>query len=362
MSEHFDLIVTGGGPAGTAAAIGAARAGWRVLLLEKSRFPRHKVCGEFVSAEAVDLLRSLLGGRPDPTIDTAPELGHVDLFLEGTRLQATITPAARSIPRFAMDQALWDAAKRAGVTALENVPADSVREDRGFVVATSGQSYSASALVNAAGRWSILNANVVKHGWIGLKAHFTEADPAPGVQLYFFPGGYCGVQAVGAHEVNVCGLAERHTAKRIEEMFSLEPQLHRRSQGWQQVTAGTSTYPLVFRQPSPVTGRCLNVGDAAAFVDPFIGDGISIALQTGMLAAQMLLASGSTQIAAQRYAVAYRANVMPVIQRSQQLRKLLQAPRAWRSLGMMAMRSRWISDWAVRTTRAQMRLDLGNAV
>jgi len=57
----YDLIVIGGGPAGSAAAIAAARAGAQVLLLERGRYPRHKVCGEFVSAESLDLLSTLLG-------------------------------------------------------------------------------------------------------------------------------------------------------------------------------------------------------------------------------------------------------------------------------------------------------------
>ena len=57
---HYDLIIIGGGPAGTSAAITAARSGAKVLLLERSRFPRHKVCGEFVSAESLELLANLL--------------------------------------------------------------------------------------------------------------------------------------------------------------------------------------------------------------------------------------------------------------------------------------------------------------
>src|ERR1041385_2073289 len=61
MSDRYDLAVIGGGPAGTAAAITAARRGKRVALLERGRYPRHKVCGEFVSAESLELLEALLG-------------------------------------------------------------------------------------------------------------------------------------------------------------------------------------------------------------------------------------------------------------------------------------------------------------
>src|SRR5438128_8398572 len=60
ITRMYDLIIIGAGPAGSSAAITAARSGARVLLLERGRFPRHKVCGEFVSAESLDLLSSLL--------------------------------------------------------------------------------------------------------------------------------------------------------------------------------------------------------------------------------------------------------------------------------------------------------------
>ena len=59
---EFDLAIIGGGPAGASAAITAARLGARVALLEAGEFPRHKVCGEFVSAESLDILRDLLYG------------------------------------------------------------------------------------------------------------------------------------------------------------------------------------------------------------------------------------------------------------------------------------------------------------
>src|SRR5712692_3277910 len=103
----YDLIVIGGGPAGTSAAITAARNGARVLLLERGRFPRHKVCGEFVSAESLDLLRDLLAPPHRQLISDAPRIAHSRIFADGATLSAEIAPPAASITRFDLDSALW---------------------------------------------------------------------------------------------------------------------------------------------------------------------------------------------------------------------------------------------------------------
>ena len=109
---EFDAAVIGGGPAGTAAAITVARLGARVGLFEAGEFLRHKVCGEFVSAESLDVLRDLLRSMPaaEAMLRTAPVIDHTRLFLEGRVIQARVNPPALSIPRYALDSLLWQLA------------------------------------------------------------------------------------------------------------------------------------------------------------------------------------------------------------------------------------------------------------
>src|SRR5690348_6454788 len=100
----YDLIVIGGGPAGAAAAITGARRGARVLLLERSRYPRHKVCGEFVSPESLSLLASLLHGTGgEELLRQAPRVGRARLHSDGAILEARIQPAASSLSRYQLD-------------------------------------------------------------------------------------------------------------------------------------------------------------------------------------------------------------------------------------------------------------------
>src|SRR5262252_4580934 len=95
--QIFDLAVIGGGPAGTSAAITAARAGVRVLLLERGKLPRQRVCGEFVSAESLDLLAALLGHGVDAETVRIPE---ARLFVDGSVISTPVAAPAASIARF----------------------------------------------------------------------------------------------------------------------------------------------------------------------------------------------------------------------------------------------------------------------
>lgn len=103
----YDLIIIGGGPAGAAAAISAARQGASVLLLERGRFPRHKVCGEFVSAESLGLLEALFDPEACTVLQDAVRIPRARIFLDGRILVARVTPPAASLARYDLDAALW---------------------------------------------------------------------------------------------------------------------------------------------------------------------------------------------------------------------------------------------------------------
>ena len=338
----YDVIVIGAGPAGCSAAIGAARSGASVLLLERGRFPRHKVCGEFVSAESLHLLEQLLTPEHRALIGNAPLIAQGRIFSDGAEIPAEINPAAASIARHDLDFALWQSALRAGVDARDQCTVQSVEHiSQRFKVSTATEAFEGKSLVNATGRWSFLTSAATrersaKNRWVGLKAHFREHNAAASVDLYFFPGGYCGVQPVTALAngsgtiINACAMVRADVATNLDQVFAAHPALYSRSIAWEPVMAPVSTSPLVFHEPEPVQDGMLQVGDSATFVDPFIGDGISLALRSGNLAAGCLQPffrnECSLPQAAADYARLYRRQLAPVFHASSKLRNFMKLP------------------------------------
>jgi menaquinone-9 beta-reductase len=336
---HYDLIIAGAGPAGSAAAITAARSGVKVLLLERGRFPRPKVCGEFVSAESLELLEHLLAPECRSLMVRALRIPQGRIFADGSEIRAEINPPAASITRFELDDALWKSALQSGVDAREQVTVTDIEGSGPFTVRTDGESLEGKAVVNAAGRWSNLTSPQIRQShqpdrWIGLKAHFREAHPPASVDLYFFAGGYCGVQPVSQQNrsaaVNACAMVKVQAATTLLEVLSLHPALKERASQWQRLTDAVSTSPLIFHEPNPVQDWLVQIGDAATFVDPFVGDGISLALRSGALAAQclgrFLDGRGTLEEALDDYRINYQRRLAQVFRASSILRKLLAWP------------------------------------
>jgi flavin-dependent dehydrogenase len=377
-SRAFDLAVIGGGPAGTSAAITAARTGARVLLLERGRLPRQRVCGEFVSSESLTLLAGLLEQTAPDLLRQAIRIPEARLFFDGRALAAPVDPPAASIARFDLDFALWQAAEQCGVvTRTEMAVERIVRDDFFHLTTNAGEAqnmppknkFRARAVINATGRWSNLRrqslaeeSNSTKK-WLGLKAHFSEPAPNPSVDLYFFEGGYCGVQPVTVADnasstgrINACAMVRSDVARSLKEVFAQQPQLAERALHWQPLTEVVSTSPLIFRDPEPVDNGILLAGDAAGFLDPFVGDGISLALRSGALAAECLMpflsSHGSLAAAASQYQRQYRERLLPVFRNSSKLRRLLGLPRlVRRAVGHLLETTPAVSRLLVRLTR-----------
>jgi flavin-dependent dehydrogenase len=340
---RYDLVVIGAGPAGCSAAITAARTGASVLLLERGHFPRHRVCGEFVSAESLALLQNLLAPSHRGLIAKAPRVSYSRIFVDAAELRAEITPPAASITRFDLDIALWDSCAEARVELRDDCLVQSVKGTGPFHATTKTESFESRAIINATGRWSTFTspatrARATKERWIGVKAHFRESTipVPPSVDLYFFDGGYCGVQPVSANQngeataVNACAMVRADVATDLHEVLQLHPALRERSRSWQLTMDPVSTAPLVFHPPEPVQNGMLQTGDSATFVDPFIGDGISLALRSGDLAGNGLAPffrnECSLASATENYAQLYQTRLAPVFRASSRLRSFLRWP------------------------------------
>jgi flavin-dependent dehydrogenase len=363
----YDLIVIGGGPAGTSTAITAARGGARVLVLERGQFPRHKVCGEFVSPESLTLLHELLDSSFLDLLDRVVRISRVRFFIDRQVLHAPLQPAAASIARLELDNVLWQSALKSGVETRQRVLVRDISGSGPFAAATSIGHFEACAIVNASGRWSNLTVpqsatNNREEKWLGLKAHFSQPIPSDSVDLYFFEGGYCGVQPVSLHadlapsRINACAMVRADVATSIADVLERHLALRERATLWQPLMNSITVSPLIFGTPCPVRDGILFVGDAAGFIDPFVGDGISLALRSGALAAQCLNPFFHHKIslpqAIAQYAEQYQRRFTRVFRSSSRIRRMLSLPRPVRSpiLAFLANRPS-VAEYFVRKTR-----------
>jgi flavin-dependent dehydrogenase len=278
MSSRGGISIVGAGPAGCAAALAALDAGREVTLYEKSRFPRHKVCGEFFSPEIADALIAL---RLWPAFSAArpARITNAVLWLDGAVKRFELPRTAYGLSRFAFDDLLLRECLRRGARLkAESVSAGQL--DRPCIVAHGRHS--------AAPKGERL---------FGFKAHFKGEAP-PTVELFFSGPCYMGFSPIEDGGVNVCGLAPEELLRRagFDPQPLLPEPLRDRVRNLTRTFDWIVTGPLVFRTPLE-NGSAYPAGDALGFVDPFTGSGILAALVTGRLAGQ----AASRGVAVERY-------------------------------------------------------------
>ncbi len=261
--------IIGAGPAGSSAAIAARQEGADVLLIEKSRFPRHKVCGEYLSPEVLPVLRAL--GAWDSILEARPAvMRRLILHFRSSEKRCMLPESAFGLSRYCLDQLLFNAAIKSGArNQVEPLPEP-----------------FAGSTVLAYGR---KNASPRGNRLFGFKAHFTgPANDA--VELFFFDGCYVGVNAVEDGITNVCGLGPENILSRFDfdmdaVVASSKPLANRLeplARQWKWLTTGPLVFQNAFRSGSEFSSY--PAGDALSFVDPFTGSGMLSALTTGRLA------------------------------------------------------------------------------
>jgi flavin-dependent dehydrogenase len=305
------VVIAGGGPAGAAAACLLARAGTAVTLLERDAGPRHKICGEFLSREA---LLYLTGLGVDAIGLGAAAIGALRL-VQGRRVIETALPfQAAGWSRLAMDAALLHRAEVAGAEIRRGVV---VRGAGPEGLDVDGAVMPAPILLLATGKHDLRGTPRLParapEALIGFKAHFKlaaaqRAALAGHVEVILFRDGYAGLQLIEGGVANLCLLVERarfdaagqdwaalladlgreseHLARRMEgaDMIQDRPlSIFRVPYGY--VHAGAEALPGVFR-----------LGDQAAVIPSFCGDGMSIALHSAHVAARTLLRGGDAAV------------------------------------------------------------------
>lgn len=267
------ILVMGGGPAGAAAAIAAVSEGASVRVLERSRHPKHKVCGEFLSPQVFPIL-DLLGAANLAGLKPA-SIRKCRLRFGDREKRWNLVEPAFGLSRFELDRLLLEKAGALGAVV-----------SRGESAVAGQGSGETAAIVLATGRQPVASR---QDRLFGFKAHF-EGPSDDAIELFFGRQGYVGVSPVENGWTNVCGMATEPELRRhgfdVDEYVAARHPLAERLRPLRRRMEWLMAGPLSF---SPVARaerneRVYPAGDALGFVDPFTGSGILNALFTGRMA------------------------------------------------------------------------------
>lgn len=300
--KNYDVIIIGGGLAGLTSAIHLARNNIDVLLIEKNDYPKHKVCGEYVSNEVLEYLHSLdvdvwdAGAKKIDTFDFSSK--------SGKSLSVTLPLGGFGLSRYALDKLLLDTAISNGVAIHKGTAVRAQLEGDSFVVDTKiGTQFTASYVLGAYGKRSgmdgALSRKFIKNKspWIGVKAHYKANFPENHVALHNFKGGYCGLSMVETGHVNACYLTHVDVFKEYADLEAFQKIILQKNSALRAFFDDAEMVfdkPLAISQVSfepklPVEKHILMIGDSAGLIHPLCGNGMAMAIHGAKIASELLI-------------------------------------------------------------------------
>ena len=289
--ELFDVAIVGGGPAGSSCAAFCAAAGLRVVVIEREKFPREKVCGDCINPACLPVLERLGVAAEIQTLPHAP-LNAVDFVtIGGTVVRASLAGAEMfAIKRSVFDNRLLNRAGELGAQVHEQSTVIAIHKTRGgdWKLDMVRDTILTRVLVGADGRNSTIArlSNLLprlERERVALQAHVPlPCDFGNRIVLQFLPGGYSGQAPVNETELDLCLVGTAPTIASLrswaEKKFNLPT-----DQQWRTITP-LSRAPVFSKQEN-----LFFIGDAARVVEPFTGEGIYYALRSGELAANAIV-------------------------------------------------------------------------
>lgn len=310
-----DVVVIGAGPAGSTAAIELARGGRSVVLVERSTFPREKVCGGCLSGPALQMLRELLGPARKPPGMAGKRITFV---IGAHRLTCEPKGAAWIALRSELDACLAAEAARAGAQVRFGQAAKLERGSSGWEVVVGDEHIVAGTVLVATGLSGLLRTigieglrerrPMIAQQWFqpltqtpcqGFQPVTARMPQAGEVELHWLRGGYVGVAASCAASCTVA-LACEAEATRQQSAFDYLRRMNPDATIWTILPAdaprryhakGVTGFPWLPKRWGDA--NLLLIGDAAGYAEPYSGEGIAQAMHSARCAARAVMEGGA---------------------------------------------------------------------
>ena len=294
---NVDVAIVGAGPAGSTLAALLARRGVSVALIDRDEFPRDKLCGEFLSYDAMPILDKL-----GITFD-APQITRCRVVSRRRVYEFDFPAPARGVSRLFLDDLLFRTAIQSGAQSFAGWTATSLEP---LTIERDGERrvLQPKVIVGAWGRWGRFDAQLGRrfvkdysHRSFGFKRHY-RGVVSDTIELHSFRGGYLGVSPIENELTNICGLVHASRLSNLKGRWDAfvdtirreEKQLDQMYARHEPAQDGfVSSEPVIFRARSPVERGVFMIGDASGIVDPLTGNGMAMAIQSAALAARYVI-------------------------------------------------------------------------
>ncbi len=303
MKNHSaDIIIIGGGLAGLVSAIHLSGQGLSVIVVEKHAYPKHKVCGEYISNEVLPYLQYL---GADPMVTGAKKISRFLLSTTSGKTTETVLPLGGfSVSRYTLDHFLMQNAIKNNAAVLQDTVTDvQFQGDTFHVSSREGLHLSAKVVIGAFGKRSNLDVALdrdfikTKSPFVGVKTHMQGTFPEDLVALHNFRGGYCGVSQVENGNLNVCYLANYKSFQQYKNIDAFNKEVLYRNPHLKQVFESCtpvfenplSISQVSFSDKTTVHNHMLMCGDAAGMIHPLSGNGMAMAIHSGKIASELIL-------------------------------------------------------------------------
>lgn len=333
------IVIIGGGLAGLITAIQLSRAGMTCTVFEKNEYPFHRVCGEYISNEALPFLKSN-GLLPEISLPQITRLGLSST--NGREAKLKLDLGGFGISRYCFDNHLYQIAKSNGVEFFLNAQVDEVSFQKdSFILMVNGKDHEADFIVGAFGKRSKLdvqmNRSFIKKRspYLGIKYHIKTDFPDDLIALHNFQGGYCGVSRVENSITNLCYLANRNDFRKYADISEYEHDVLFKNPLLKYIFINSEFIlekPLVineisFESKNPVERHILMVGDASGMIAPLCGNGMAMAIHGAKILSDVLTEFYKKPFSTRKklevdYGNAWRHQFASRIWRGRQLQKL----------------------------------------
>ncbi len=312
MTNKYDVAIIGGGPAGSSAALFLIEAGFNVCVIEKKKFPRETLCGEFLSHEVTGHLKRL--DLYNDFLQLSPNIIRTVKFVNdnGKFAETDLNFTAYGLSRGKFDDFLLDAVKNKSAEVFQPFEVKEIlKTGGGFLIYADNKErsleISADKIIAAYGKQNILDKKLFR-GFVnnqsslnGIKFHIDESffnnlDKSV-IQIFCGSGIYCGINAVEENKVTVCFLENKNhdeikSKERLKNLINNNIQMRRLfKEGIEKVIDQSPLYGtgnIYFGKRELVQNGIFMIGDSAHVIAPLAGDGIGMAIENGWLIADVL--------------------------------------------------------------------------